>query len=85
MGAVGPNTAKTIRLLPDYAEAYNNLGNCAAGEGETWDEAIAEYRKALAIRSDYSEAHNNLGVRARQPGGVPGKKPQSNIARAVGS
>jgi len=31
---------ETIRLLPDYAEAYNNLGNALREKGNL-DEAIA--------------------------------------------
>jgi tetratricopeptide (TPR) repeat protein len=41
--------------------AHNNLGNALAGLGRT-DEAIEQYRLALAIKPDYVAAYNNLGL-----------------------
>ena len=43
------------------ASAHYNLGIILAGRGQ-FDEAIAQYRKALEIKPDYAEAHNNLGI-----------------------
>ncbi|MDC0869247.1 tetratricopeptide repeat protein, partial [Paracoccaceae bacterium] len=52
---------KVINIKPDYAEAYNNLGNPLTGQGKL-DEAIAYYQKALSLKPDYSEAYNNMGI-----------------------
>ena len=52
---------KAIDSDPDYAEAYNNLGNAYLIKGEP-DKAITTYKKAVAIRPDYANAHNNLAV-----------------------
>ena len=48
-------------MNPAYPEAHNNLGNALRERGEL-DEAVAAYRRALAIKPDYAEAHNNLAV-----------------------
>ena len=50
-----------MELNPDYAEAHNNLGNALANRKQ-FDEAIAHYRKSLAIKPNFAEAHNNLGI-----------------------
>jgi protein O-GlcNAc transferase len=44
---------------PD-ASYFNNLGNMLRESGRL-DDAIARYRRAVALRPDYPEAHNNLG------------------------
>ncbi|MGU3778553.1 tetratricopeptide repeat protein [Burkholderia metallica] len=44
---------------PD-ASYFNNLGNMLRESGRL-DDAIAHYRRAVALRPDYPEAHNNLG------------------------
>ena len=51
---------QAVRLKPDYAEAYNNLGNALKDQGKL-EEAIASYQQALRLKPDYAEAHNNLG------------------------
>ncbi len=45
-------------LKPDYANAYNNLGNIFKEQGK-FDDAMAHYERAIAIRPDYAEAHLN--------------------------
>ncbi|MCR4471075.1 tetratricopeptide repeat protein [Burkholderia sp. SCN-KJ] len=42
------------------ASYFNNLGNMLRECGRL-DDAIAHYRRAVALRPDYPEAHNNLG------------------------
>jgi serine/threonine-protein kinase len=37
-----------------------------------WDEAIAEFRKAVALKPDYAEAHHNLGITLLRQGDVAG-------------
>ena len=54
------NLKKAIELQPDYAEAYNNLGN-AYKEMEEYNEAILVYEKAIELNPQYYEAYNNLG------------------------
>jgi tetratricopeptide (TPR) repeat protein len=48
------------RLLPNDVEAHNNLGTAWRRIGRL-DDAVASYRRALAIKSDVAEVHNNLG------------------------
>ena len=49
-----------MRLRPDYAEAFYNLGNVLQGLGRR-DEALGKYREAVRLRPKYGEAFNNLG------------------------
>ena len=51
---------KAVELLPDDAEAHNNLGNALRDRGQL-DDAEASYRRALQIKPDFAMAHNNLG------------------------
>jgi predicted O-linked N-acetylglucosamine transferase (SPINDLY family) len=50
---------QTIALRPGYAEAYNNLGNALQSKGQL-DEAIAAYRRAIALNPKLPGAHSNL-------------------------
>jgi 2-polyprenyl-3-methyl-5-hydroxy-6-metoxy-1,4-benzoquinol methylase len=54
-------------LKPDYAEAHNNLGTVLHEQGKM-DEAVAQYRRALALHPDYAEAHANLGKALMEQG-----------------
>jgi tetratricopeptide (TPR) repeat protein len=49
----------TARKVPESAGALNNYGNALAERGRI-DEAIAEFRAALAIAPDYDDPHYNL-------------------------
>jgi tetratricopeptide (TPR) repeat protein len=49
------------RGLNNVSVAHVGLGNTLAGKGQ-YDEAIAEYRKAIALKSDLPQAHNGLGT-----------------------
>lgn len=51
---------RASELLPNDAEAQNNLGNVLQHLGQL-DEAIASYHRALEINPNYAEACNNLG------------------------
>src|SRR5262249_25038375 len=46
---------------PNWAEAHTGLGN-TLHLLHRYDEAIAHYQRALAIRPSYAEAHNKLGA-----------------------
>jgi len=48
------------KLLPGDAGAHNNLGNALVRIGQV-DQAVASYRRALALNPNFSDAHNNLG------------------------
>jgi protein O-GlcNAc transferase len=52
---------RALALMPDLAEAHNNLGIALVTQGKI-DQAIAHYERALALKPDYAEAHNNLGL-----------------------
>ena len=52
---------KALSIKPDYAEAYNNMGNAFQDQGKL-NEAIDAYKKALSIKPDYAEAYNNMGI-----------------------
>jgi len=56
-----PAWQEAAELLPDDAEAYNNLGISLQALGQHTD-AVACYRRALAIKPDFADAHYNLGV-----------------------
>ena len=51
----------SIKIFPEHAEAYNNLGLTYKQLGDMKG-AADSYKKALHYRSDYPEAMNNYGV-----------------------
>ena len=51
---------RTTELLPDDADAHNNLGNLLRKLRRA-GEAAASCRLALSIKPDFAEAHSNLG------------------------
>ena len=51
---------KATELLPNDAEAHNNLGLVFKRLGQ-FDNAVASYRRAVEINPSFSEAHSNLG------------------------
>jgi Flp pilus assembly protein TadD/tRNA A-37 threonylcarbamoyl transferase component Bud32 len=57
---------EAIRLKPDYAYAYNNLGIALKNKGlqhkEALDEAVAAYKEAIRLKPKFAEAYDNLGV-----------------------
>ncbi len=52
---------QAVKLKPDFAIAYNNLGLTLHDQGKL-DEAEAILHKALQLSPDFAEAHNNLGL-----------------------
>lgn len=52
---------QAVKLKPDYAIAYGNLGLALHDQGKL-DEAEANLHKALKLNPDFAEAHNNLGM-----------------------
>ena len=51
---------KSISIKPNYAEAYNNLGNVLKDQGKL-DEAINAYKKYISIVPNNAFAYYNLG------------------------
>ncbi len=51
----------TLAKVPNCWLACYNMGNALVARGQT-DEAIALYRKTLALKPDHVESHNNLGI-----------------------
>ena len=51
---------KTIDLLPNDPDAYNNLGNVCKEEKKKYKEAILNYEKAIKIKPNYLKAYENL-------------------------
>lgn len=52
---------QALKLKPDSALAYNNIGAAYAAMRQ-WDAAIASERKALGIEPDFTVAKNNLAL-----------------------
>ncbi len=50
-----------MKLKPDFAEGHSNLGNALQQAGKL-DDAIASWRRALAIRPQLAETQSNLGM-----------------------
>lgn len=53
--------ADTAAKRPTNARAHNNLGQALFRQGRV-DEALASYRRALALQPRYPETHYNVGV-----------------------
>ena len=49
-----------LRIKPDYAEAYYNMGVALKNKGNL-EAAIDSYRQAHKIKPDYADAFNNIG------------------------
>jgi protein O-GlcNAc transferase len=71
---------KAVLLLPNDAEAYNNLGNLFQEKGR-FSEAEAYYHRALEIKPDYAQVYYNLGNALREQGRL--KDAEISCRRAV--
>ena len=58
---------QAIKIKPDYAEAYSNMGNALTDKGEL-DAAIDSYKQAIKIKPDYADAYSNMGVALQDKG-----------------
>lgn len=55
-----PALKMAARLMPDDAQAHNNLG-IALRAAERLDDALATFRQSLKINASLSATHNNMG------------------------
>ncbi len=60
---------KSIKLKPDYAQAYNNLG-VALEKLNKYQEAIDQFEKALLLKKNFTEAIKNLSVVCNNYGNI---------------
>ncbi len=58
---------QAIKIRPDYAEAYYNIGNALKKKGDL-SAAMDSYRQALKIKPDYAEAYYNMGNALKKKG-----------------
>ena len=58
---------EALRLKPNFAEAYNNLGAALTDQGRV-DEAISHYTAALRLQPRYVKARYNLGMTLARQG-----------------
>ena len=56
-----------IRIKPDYADAYFNMGSVYREQGLLQD-ALDSYKHATRINPDYAEAYLNMGNVYREQG-----------------
>ncbi|MDA9261302.1 tetratricopeptide repeat protein [Planktomarina temperata] len=73
---------KALAIKPDYAEAYNNIGNALKEQGKL-EEAIEAYNKALAIKPGYAEAYYNMGNALKDQGNLEEAIDAYNNALAI--
>ena len=70
-----------IALRPDYAEAYNNMGNALNNQGKL-EEAVEAFSNAISLKPGYSEAYSNLGIALRL---MNFKRPNSGLQKIIES
>ena len=58
---------RSLALLPDSADWYNNLG-IVLQESTHLEQAIEAYHRAIALDPNHANAHSNLGVLLRATG-----------------
>jgi len=56
-------------LWRDLPETHNNIGNVYSDQGR-FDQAIASFQRAIALRPEWASAHRNLGSTLRKLGFV---------------
>ena len=58
-----------LKINPDYADAYSNMGNALKDKGDL-EAAIQSYKQALKIKPDYAQAYSNMGNALKSQGDV---------------
>ncbi len=62
---------KAIKIKPDYADAYNNLGNVLRDKGDL-EGAIESFQRAIKIKPTNADYYNNVGIAMREKGDLKG-------------
>ena len=70
---------QAIKIKPDYAGAYNNIGNALKHKGEL-DAAIDSYKQAIKIRPDLADAYSNMGNALK---GIKFSRPKSEFPEII--
>src|SRR5262249_1082336 len=70
---------EAVRLKPDFAEAYCDLGVGLVAQGDSAG-AIAEFREAIRLKPDFAPAHSGLGVALVAQGDTVGAIAESREA-----
>ena len=58
---------QTVKILPNYFEAYSNMGVASKDNGLS-EAAIDCYQRVLKIKPNYAEAYNNMGIALSEKG-----------------
>ena len=58
---------KAIEINPNFAFAYDNMGNSLSDQGK-YDEAIAAHKKAIELDPNDATAYDNMGVALEKQG-----------------
>jgi tetratricopeptide (TPR) repeat protein len=74
---------ETIRLKPDFAEAYHNRANARVRKGDL-DGALADYTEAIRLKPDYAVAYYNRGLARGDKGDRDGALADYTIRLAGG-
>ena len=73
---------KALSIKPEYADAYNNMGNALKDRGNL-EEAVQAYNKALSIKPEYADAYYNLGSALREQGKIKAAIKAYNMSLAI--
>tara|TARA_B100000767_G_scaffold194021_1_gene181102 strand:- start:416 stop:1789 length:1374 start_codon:yes stop_codon:yes gene_type:complete len=73
---------KAIALKPDYADAYNNIGNALDDQGKL-EQAVEAYNKAIVLKPDYADAYYNMGITLKKQGNLEEAIEAYNKALAI--
>ena len=58
---------QALKIKPDYAEVYNNMGIVLKDKGDL-EIALDSYKQALRIKPYYAEVYNNMGIALKEKG-----------------
>ena len=61
-----PATARS-GSSPTWPRPITTSASCSKDQGR-YDEAIAAFSRAIALKPDYAKAHNNLGIALKDQG-----------------
>ena len=58
---------KALKIKPDYAEAYYNMGIALDNKGDL-EASIKSYKQAIKLNPEYADAYNNMGFAMNHKG-----------------